>query len=297
MCGFTPILRPLSAGRPAFALPAMSTATDVLRAKTAAELQFFVDNPSYYHADLVAAARQELHHRGFGPAPQPAAPDYPATSSYYADEPAAARQPGRLVALALGLAGVGGAIFWASRPAAPVAAQVRRPAPQLETVASYAMPSFDVDKLVETQLARVPAAEKQTPQTLRQFKGLTRRFWAAETQTEYLTAQAYAGKPNPSFAEQALMARETWRDWNKAVVYGYKLGPTMQAQYERMGKVASSQQHVLAKLPGMLDDKEFLTDKEMVARDNEVQDWLAGLRPASPVTGKPYRVTVLKFNQ
>jgi len=273
----------------------MSTATDVLRAKTAAELQFFVDNPSYYHTDLVAAARQELRHRGLGPAPQPAAPDYPDTGSDYADEPAATRRPVLLAALVLGLASVGGAIFWASRPATPVAAQVRRPAPKLETVASYAMPNFDIDNIVETQLARVPAAEKQTPQTLRQFKGLTRRFWAAETQTEYLTAQAYAGKANPSFAEQAEMARETWRSWNKAVVYSYKLGPTMQAQYERMGKVASSQQHVLAKLPGMLDDKEFLTDKEMVARDNEVQDWLAGLRPVSPVTGKAYRATVLQF--
>jgi len=275
----------------------MSTATDVLRAKTAAELQFFVDNPSYYHADLVAAARQELRNRGVGPAPQPAAVDYQDPTPDYADEPPAIRRPVLVAALVLGLASVGGVIFWASRPAPPVAAQVRRPAPKLETVASYAMPTFDIDKIVETQLARVPAAEKQTPQTLRQFKGLARRFWTAETQTEYLTAQAYASKANPSFAEQAVMARETWRSWNKAVVYSYRLGPVMQAQFERMGKVASSQQHVLAKLPGMLDDKEFLTDKEMVARDNEVQDWLAGLRPASPVTGKAYRVTVLNFRQ
>jgi hypothetical protein len=266
----------------------MSTATDVLRAKTAAELQFFVDNPSYYHADLVAAARQELRNRGLGPAPKPAAPDYPNEAGDYAEEPPATRRPVLAAALVLGLASVGGAIFWASRPAVPAATQVHRPAPKLETVASYAMPTFDIDKIVATQLARVPAAEKQTPQTLRQFKGLTRRFWTAETQTEYLTAQAYAGKPNPSFTEQALMARETWRGWNKAVVYSYQLGPTMQAQFERMGKVASSQQHVLAKLPGMLDDREFLTD-------NEVQDWLAGLRPASPVTGKAYRVTVMKF--
>jgi hypothetical protein len=275
----------------------MPSATNVLRAKTAAELQFFVDNPSYYHADLVAAARQELHNRGFGPAPQPAAPDYPDTGSDYASEPPATRRPVLVAALALGLAGVGGAIFWASRPAAPVAAQVRRPVPKLETVASYAMPNFDIDQLVETQLTRVPAAEKQTPQTLRQFKGLARRFWTAETQTEYLTDQAYAGKANPSFAEQAVMARETWRGWNKAAVYSYRLGPVMQTQYERMGQVASSQQHILAMLPGMLENRKFLTNKELVARDNEVQDWLAGLRPASPVTGKAYRVTVLKFNQ
>jgi hypothetical protein len=275
----------------------MSTATDVLRAKTAAELQFFVDNPSYYHADLVAAARQELHHRGLGPATSSAAPGYPDTGRDYADEPAATWGPVLVAALVLGLASLGGAVFWASRPAAPVAAPAPRPAPKLETVASYAMPNFDIDQLVETQLARVPAAEKQTPQTLRQFKSLTRRFWAAETQTEYLTAQAYAGKASPSFAEQAVMARETWSGWNKAAVYGYRLGPVMQAQYERMGQVASSQQHILAKLPDMLADRKFLTDREMVARDNDVQDWLAGLRPKSPVTGKAYRATILEFKQ
>lgn len=270
----------------------MSTATDVLHAKTDAELLFFVENPGYYHSDLVAAARQELRRRGIGPAPQPAAP---ADAADYEAEPAATRGPVLVAALVLGLASVGGAIFWASRPATPTVSPAPRPVPKLETVASHAIPNFDIDKIVETQLARVPAAEKQTPQTLRQFKGLTRRFWAAETQTEFLTAQAYAGQASPSFAEQAELARETWRGWNKAAVYSYRLGPAMQAQYERMGQIASSQQHILAKLPGMLDDKEFLTDKEMVARNNEVQDWLAGLRPASPVTGKAYRVTVLKF--
>jgi hypothetical protein len=271
----------------------MSTATDVLRAKTDAELQFFVDNPSYYHTDLVAAARRELRHRGLGPAPQPAAADY---ANEYDEQPQRTQRPVLLAAFVLGLASVGGAFYWASRPAAaPVVSQAHRPAPKLETVESYAIPNFDIDKIVDDQLARVPAAEKQTPQTLRQFKGLSRRFWAAETQTEYLTAQAYAGKVNPTFTEQTELARETWRGWNKAAVYSYRLGPTMQAQYERMAQVASSQQHILSKLPGLLENKEFLKDKEMQARDNEVQDWLAGLRPVSPVTGKAYRVTVLTF--
>jgi hypothetical protein len=282
----------------------MSTATDVLRAKTDAELQFFVENPSYYHPDLVAAAWQELRHRGLGPAPQPAAPA--ATSQTADSEPAAdynvaptgSKRPALITAFLLGLAGVSAIFFWARQPAASTASPAPKPAaavPKLETVESYAIPNFDIDKLVADQLARVPAAEKQTPQTLRQFRELTRRFWAAETQTEHLTAQAYAGKANPSFTEQTTFVRETWRGWNKAVVYRYHLGPVMQAQFERMGKVASSQQHVLAKLPGLLENKAFLKDKEMQARDNEVQDWLAGLRPASPVTGKAYRVTVLNF--
>lgn len=268
----------------------MPTATDVLHAKTNAELQFFVENPSYYHADLVAAARQELRRRGIGPVPQAAAPDY---ADAYDDEAPTPRRPLALAGGVLALAAIAGGLYWSTRPV-PVAAPAPRPAPTLETVASHAIPSFDIDKIVEAQLARVPAAEKQTPQTLRQFKGLTRRFWTAETQTEFLTAQAYAGQASPAFAEQATLARETWRDWNKAAVYSYRLGPTMQAQYERMGDVASSQQHILKKLPSMLADKSFLTDKEMQARAADVQDWLAGLRPTSPVTGKPYHATVLE---
>ncbi len=269
----------------------MSTTTDVLRTKTDAELLFFVENPGYYHTDLITAARQELRRRGISLPSQAPVPDH---ADAYAEEDGPSRRP--WVLGGLGLAAVVGALFWLNRPATPPVATTKpRPAPTLETVASHALPTFDIDKLVDAQLARVPAAEKQTPQTLRQFKGLTRRFWTAETQTEFLTAQAYGDKASPAFAEQATLARETWRDWNKAAVYSYRLGPTMQAQYERMGQIASSQQHILSKLPGMLADKSFLTDKEMVARDTEVQDWLAGLRPTSPVTGKRYRVTVLKF--
>lgn len=266
----------------------MPTLPDTLRAKTDAELHFFIDNPGYYHPGLVAAARQELHRRGSGAAPQPATSRQAAT---YDEEAPATRRPLLLAAGVLGLVAVAGALFW---PRQPAAVPTHKPAPTLETVASYALPSFDIDKLIETQLARIPAAEKQTPQTLRQFRGLTRRFWTAETQTEYLTTQAYAGQASPFFTEQARLTRETWRDWNKAAVYSYQLGPTMQAQYERMGQVASSQQHILAKLPDMLANRSFLTDREMQARAADVQDWLAGLRPVSPVTGKPYHATVVE---
>lgn len=278
----------------------MSTTTDVLRAKTDAELQFFVENPGYYHPGLVAAARQELRHRGLGAAPQDTAPAISRAVAPAPDEETSSNhRPALITAFVLGLAAVGAVFFWvgwpATQPAPRPTAKPAAAAPKLETVESYAIPVFDIDKIVAAQLARVPTAEKQPPQTLRQFRELTRRFWAAETQTEHLTAQAYAGKANPSFAEQAEFVRQTWRDWNKAAVYGYHLGPVMQAQYELMGQVASSQQHILEKLPRLLTNKAFLTDKEMQARDADVQDWLAGLRPVSPVTGKPYRATVMEI--
>ena len=41
----------------------MATPPDVLLLKTDAELRFFVENPSYYQEELVAAARRELRRR------------------------------------------------------------------------------------------------------------------------------------------------------------------------------------------------------------------------------------------
>jgi hypothetical protein len=261
----------------------MPTTTDVLRAKTDVELKFFVENPGYYHANLVAAAQQELHRRGLAPMPA-------ATSSYH-DDLGQGRQP---------LAGAGGAYLWASQPAAqPLAAsRTRRLSPdslKLESVVARPIPNFDIDKLVAEQVASIPTSEKRQPQELRQFKGLCHRFWAAETQTEFLTSQAHAGQAGPMFAEQAMVARETWRNWNKAVVYSYHFGPQMQAQLQHMASTASSQQHILANFPGLLNGRKFLTDKEMLAREAETQDWLASLRRVSPVTGTPYRVTVMKM--
>lgn len=278
----------------------MSTATDVLRTKTDAELLFFVDNPGYYHTDLVAAARQELRRRGLGPTPAASAP---VAGAYYAeeDEASPSRRPLLIGAALLALVGVGGALVWSSQPAAqPLAAS--RPGPRspdslkLETVVVQRIPNFDTDKMAADQVAHIPAAEKQKAQELRQFRGLCERFWAAEAQTEFLTAQAHAGQAGPLFAEQTLVARETWRAWNKAAVYGYHFGPVMQEQYQRMAKTASSQQHILTNFPGLLDKRKFLTDKEMLAREAETQDWLSGLRKVSPVTGKPYRVTVLQMH-
>jgi hypothetical protein len=55
----------------------MAAPQDILDLKTAAELRFFVENPSYYQPELVAAAQRELRRRGpdsAAPAgPQPAA--------------------------------------------------------------------------------------------------------------------------------------------------------------------------------------------------------------------------------
>ncbi|WP_223651014.1 hypothetical protein [Hymenobacter psoromatis] len=276
----------------------MASPTDTLRAKTNTELQFFVDNPGFYHADLVEAAQRELRRRDVAPAAAlpPPAPYSPAEAEP-APTPATRRWPLLAGLLVLGAAGTG----WLWHTRTPVTTPANRPGQlspdslRLESVRAHPLPSFDTDAIVAAQLVRVPTSEKQEAQALRQFRELGRRFWSAETQTEFLTNQAHAGQVSPMFAEQALLVRENWRAWNKAVVYSYRFGPTMQGQFERMAQAASSQQHILANMPGLLPGRKFLTDKEMLARDAEVQDWLAGLRKTSPVTGRPYRVTVLHF--
>lgn len=274
----------------------MTSAPDVLRAKTDAELQFFVENPSLYHADLVATARQELRRRGVGPAPA-ATPAIPYTTDY--DEVSApSKRPFILAALVLGLGAAGAGLWWTSRSPAPAQPKVNNlsaEALKLESVETQQLPAFDIDALVADQVARIPAAEKQDAQALRQFRELSRRFWTAETQTEYLTNQADIGKAGEFFTDQTVLVRENWRAWNKAAVYGYHLGPKMQGQFDLMSQVASSQQHILANLPALLPDRAFVTDKELVARGADVQDWLAGIRQVSPVTGKAYKATVLEI--
>ena len=294
---------------PPFPVPAVANSIDdFYHQKTDAELQFFADHPELYQASLIDAARRELRRRGVVPAV--AAPAELPPLTYVSPEPAAPAGL-RTGPLTLGLAavllvGLGGFYVVKQKtqpPALPVAPAKPKAPPHLEEVATSAIPTYDgvVAQAVAQQVQRLPAAEvaaakaKADGMALRQYRELAKRFWAAECQTEYLTNQAHEGKAGPMFADQALVARATWSAWNKAAVYTYKMGPGMQEDFQRMQEVASSQQHVLERLPDLLPQGRFLKDKELNARDTEVQDWLRVLRPASPVTGKAYKATVLKM--
>lgn len=279
----------------------MPAPTDSLRRKTDAELRYFVENPSFYQPELVEMARRELQQRGVLPAPTLAAVPYP-HSGHAASHEAPASRWSKPLAASLLLLALAAGIWDLSRPSAAARRAAARPGQlspdslKLESVVAHPIPSFDTEKIVDAQLASVPAAEKNQAQELRQFRALSRRFWAAETQSEYLTARARAGQAGPEFADQALVARETWRDWNKAVVYRYKFGPVMAKQLDRMASVASSQQHILSLFPGLLLDKKFLTHRELNARETDVQAWMADLRKVSPITGRPYRTAVLRYH-
>jgi hypothetical protein len=292
-------------------LPPVSTSTtDFYHQKTDAELQFFLDNPNYYQPELVAEARRELRRRGALQSPPVAAP---APAPAYHPVPETAPAPGLkagpvvlgvAVVLALSLSG-----FYyvkqknnpatASTPATEAPPAPKAP-PQLTEVATSAIPNYDVDGLVDQQLQRVPASEraaaKAAGQPLRQYRELTKRFWAAETQTEYLLNQAQEGKAGEMFADQTLVARTTWSAWNKAAVYQYKFGPAMQRHLELMSDVASSQQHLLEMYPNMLANRRFASDKEATSRATDVQYWMHDLLPVSPVTKQPYKVKAVTLH-
>ena len=280
---------------------------DFYHQKTDAELQFFADHPDLYQPSLVDAARRELRRRGVGPAPLAPAARLETASLDYAPAPTGLRTgPLTLGLAAVLLVGLGGFYVIKQKnqpPPPPAAPAIPKAPPQLEEVETSAIPTYDgvVAQAVAQQVRRLPAAERAAAKAtadgmaLRQYRELVKRFWVAECQTEYLTNQARAGKASAVFADQALLVRTTWSNWNKAAVYSFTFGPTMQEDFQRMQEVAGSQQHVLEKLPDLLLQRQFLHDKELMARDAEVQDWLRVLRPASPVTGKAYKATVLKM--
>ena len=277
--------------------------TDFYHQKTDAELLFFVEHPDYYQPSLVESAWRELRRRGVTPSAPVAHPD-PALLASSMEAPSSGFHTGPLTLLvAVLLVSVGVYYYLNQRSEAARellrvrAATARKTPPRLTEVATAVIPNYDVPAIVAQQLARVPAAERaaatRAGQPMHQYKELAKRFWAAETQTEYLTNQAHEGKTNEVFLAQTLLARQTWQAWNKAVAYGYKFGPVMDEHFQRMQEVASSQQHILESLPDLLPNRQFLTDKEMVSREADVQDWLSSLLPVSPVTGQPYKATVI----
>jgi hypothetical protein len=278
------------------------TVTDFYHQKTDAELLYFIQHPEHYQPSIIDAARRELQRRGVAPTKPSEGTTYNGSTAY--DE-APPRARGKVVALVLGALVLGGGGYWLQQRSTAQAEELRAkeearrrlPPPKLTEVATSAIPNYDgvVARVVAEQLKQVPAAEKANLQHLRQFRLLSKLFWAAQTQTEYLTNQAYAGKATPHFTDQSVLVRQTWNTWNQAAVYTYSFGPVMKEKFSRMAEAASHQQHILNEMPGMLTAQTLRQDQEMTSRVNEVEDLLGGLTPVSPVTGKRYDRTVLKM--
>ena len=254
----------------------MPTSTDMLRAKTDAELLFFVENPSFYQPDLVETAWQELRRRGIRPAAMAAATPASITTDYpdNPDDEAPARRTPWVVAATLALAlAVAAGGFFALRPARPVASAGARPdrlspdSLKLETVAP--LPAFDPEQNVDRQLALVPAAEKTQAQALRQFTGLSRRFWRAQNPSVYLIQQSDKVLSYPVFTNQLALVQSQWNDLYKGLVYSYDLPPTMADHLARMRVIARIQRATLKELQADCDNQKPL---ELAGRTQLAQD-------------------------
>jgi hypothetical protein len=236
----------------------MATPSDVLLLKTDAELRFFIENPGFYQAELVAAARRELRRRHPTdplPTPAPAAEAAAVVTEY--DAPAPRKPAWLLPAVGAAVLLVAGLSFWGKgdkpRQPAPAAtpAVAARPAgpPTLETdITVPPLPQANADRCVSQALARVPAAEKANDQHLSQYRIISRLFWAAQKPTAYLLGQVQQGKPNPVFKPQANMVLALWREFDQVLVYHYSFGPTMADHFARMKTVAEQQHAALAAL-------------------------------------------------
>lgn len=239
----------------------MATPSDVLLLKTDAELRFFVENPSYYQAELVAAARRELRRR-YPTAPLAAAVPPPAEAVQTVvteyDEPARQRPAWLLPGVGAAVLLIAGLSFWgkgdkphaaAAVAKAPAAAARRASPPTLETaITAPPLPTFDTERCVKQALARVPATEKTNDQHLDQYQIISRLFWAAHKPTAYLLRQVQQGKPNPVFKAQANMALALWTEFDRTLAYSYTFGPVMADHFERMKTVAGQQRQALAEL-------------------------------------------------
>jgi hypothetical protein len=289
----------------------MSTSRDVLQLKTDAELRFFVENPGYYQAELVAAARHELRRRGPGalappvastatpvaaatePTPvlvTPAAPILPAPGIYTpVVEEAPARHPWLLlgsIAAVLLVAGMG---FWYRTPspqvvAAPEASSKPTHASspdslQLETAVASPLPTFDTEHFVEQALALVPAAERNNEQRAAQYRAISRRFWAAQNPSAHLLRQVQQGQPNPTLLPQTILVLSLWHDFDRTQVYSYTFEPGMADHLARMKAIARYQREALGELANNCAAKRppRLVDERTLAHQQEIPHLLAPL--------------------
>jgi len=237
----------------------MATPSDVLLLKTDEELRFFVENPSYYQSELVAAAQRELRRRYPG-APLPTAvPTSEVTQTVLTeyDEPARQKPAWLLPGIGAAMLLVVGLSFWGKGDApkphhtAPTAHKATRLAapPTLETAITVPpLPRADAERCVTQALARVPAAEKANAQHLDQYRIISRLFWAAHKPTAYLLGQVRQGKPNPVFKQQANMALALWNEFDQTLAYSYSFEPVMADHFQRMKTVAGQQRAALTEL-------------------------------------------------
>ena len=279
--------------------------TDFYHQKTDAELLFFVEHPDYYQPSLVESARRELRRRGVAPSAPVAHPD-PALLASSMEAPSSGFRTGPLTLLLAGLLLLSVGVYYYLNQQSEAArellreraATTRKTPPRLTEVATAVIPNYDgaVVRSVEQQFQRVPAREqaaaKKADMPLHQYRELAKRFWTAETQTEYVLDQARQNKLTTALPGHVETAATAWEQWNKALNYSYKFSPVMANHLDLMTRVANEQQAALNDLLIVANNPQAYETDKTRKRATDVDDMLSGLLSKSPVTGRPYTVVV-----
>ncbi|WP_324676687.1 hypothetical protein [Hymenobacter sp. GOD-10R] len=200
---------------------------DSFSQKTEAELRYLIQHPEFYHPDVVAAARRELHQRGFDTRPE-INTNVVTTEPDFADLPAERRWVAPAVGLGLLVLTLLGWRYYDS--SAPTAAKAPKARPTaLKVVALRPVQTFDslVTTQVQQQKALLPTTERSDTTAIRNYLLLAGRYWAAEDQAEYLYTQAIQNETDERFLGLLEMNSEQWRSFTHVLRYDLKLQPTM----------------------------------------------------------------------
>lgn len=276
---------------------------DFTQQKTDAELLFYIEHPEQYHSSLIELAQRELRRRGVQVAPAPL--DVP-TYSHAPTRSGSGSKVGLFIGVMVLLLLVAGGLYLSKQRdeeaavAAKAAAEAKahKAPPVLTEVATSALPTYDgvVVRCVDDQMKGIPADERAAAtaagKPLHQYRELVKRFWTAQTLTEYLTDQARQGKRHEVLPQQVDVVLAAWQQWNKAMVYSYKLGPAMTTHVDLMSRVARQQQDALGDLQNAVQTNQPLQNNKTALHDADMNDLLSGLLPASPITHQPYTAHV-----
>jgi hypothetical protein len=274
----------------------MSFTTDMLLLKTDTELQFFVNNPSFYQPEVVDAAQRELWRRH----PHLMQANAVATSHELTQtgfDEAPHRQSWALpsaIAVLVAIAGLG---FWSRQPAAteqptPTAAAETKATTKplslkLETAVSSPIPYYDTEGYVEKSLALVPAAEKTNTQRVNQYRAISRRFWAAQNPSTHLIKLAQQGQPTSVFGPQVDVVLGQWHDLSRVLAFSYDFDPVMADHLDRMKMISQYQRHALLELSkdAWANKRPHLDDESNLEEQEKITSLLAPLtHKTGPVT-------------
>ncbi|SMB97702.1 hypothetical protein SAMN00120144_1590 [Hymenobacter roseosalivarius DSM 11622] len=220
--------------------------TDLFTRKTDTELLYFLQHPELYHADVVTAARQELHRRGA--ATRSHLTDTESFVTDYDHEPAERRWLAPVIGGALLV--VGGFLYNQFYRPSPAFAVAPKAPIELKSVELNVLPTFDAETAaqVKQEPSLLPTKERTDKKPLGKYLILAGRFWKAENQAEFLADQVAIAKIDSTFLGKTTLVYDQWRELTRVLVYNHNLRPAMQERVNMMHDIANRRMQSLQQM-------------------------------------------------